>query len=507
MTPTVNLIAISKNYGATKSLDAVDLAIYPGEIHALLGENGAGKSTLARIISGAIAPSGGGIEFKGTAIRWRDPRQAKAEGIYAIHQELALFSYLSVAENIMIGSEPTRGRVIDHGKLEQHAREALDKLGSDVDVRALAGSLSVADQQIVEIARALVRKFELIIFDEPTAVISGHKVELLFDNMRRLRAEGVAIVYISHRLEELFEVADTVTVLKDGKKVGTRQIAEVDRDTLITMMVGRQLKDIYPAKASVASRPEVLRADGVASGRSVKDVSLVVRRGEVLGLAGMVGSGRSEFAHAVYGSAPLDAGVIHLDGAPVRFTNPQQAIRAGIGLLTEDRKREGLFLQLSVAANIVAPKLGDVFPRGWLDRRREQTIAEQSMRTFKVAALSPSQEVRYLSGGNQQKTLFGRWSRVVQRVLILDEPTRGVDVGAKVEIYQLIRQMADSGLAILVISSDLLEIMGLCDRVVVMRRGVSVGELGGDEITEENIMRLAVADASTNAPTHAEVMQ
>ena len=505
--PTLNLVAITKTFGTVRSLDDVDLALHPGEIHALLGENGAGKSTLTRIVSGAYAPTSGTVEYKGKPVRWRDPRQAKQAGIYAIHQELALFPNLSVAENIMIGSEECWAGVIDRRALAREARDALARLGSDVNLDAEAGSLSVADQQVVEIARALVRRFEVIIFDEPTAVISGRKVELLFENMRRLRDEGVAIVYISHRLEELFEVADKVTVLKDGRKVGTRSIAEVDRDGLITMMVGRQLKDIYPPKAQAAPGPEVLRAENVSSGRMVRDVSLTLRRGEILGLAGMVGSGRSEFAHAVFGSAPLDGGTVRIDGAAVRFARPQQAIRAGVGLLTEDRKREGLFLLLSVAANIVAPKLAEIFRRGFLDRGRERAIAEESMRTFDVVARSPQQAVQYLSGGNQQKTLFARWSRVVERILILDEPTRGVDVGAKVEIYQLVRKLADSGIGILVISSDLLEILGLCDRVVVMRRGVSVGALEGDALTEENIMRLAVADSTAVTPTIAGAVQ
>jgi ABC-type sugar transport system ATPase subunit len=505
--PVVNLIGISKQFGATRSLDGVDLDLYPGEIHALLGENGAGKSTLARIVSGAYEPTSGQLLYKGKATRWRDPRQARRAGIYAIHQELALFPDLSVAENIMVGSERLRARIIDHRSLERDAKAALERLGSDIDVQTMAGALSVADQQIVEIARAMVRRFDVIIFDEPTAVISGRKVELLFENMRRLKADGVAIIYVSHRLEELFEVTDKVTVLKDGRKVGTRTTSDVDRDTLVTMMVGRELKDIYPPKASAAPGPEVLRATEIASGRMVNNVSLALRRGEILGLAGMVGSGRSEFAHAVFGSAAFDHGSLTLEGKPVRFASPHQAIRAGIGLLTEDRKREGLFLLLSVAANVVAPKLSDVFRGGVLDRSRERDIAEQSMRTFAVAARSPNQEVRYLSGGNQQKTLFARWSRVVQRVLILDEPTRGVDIGAKVEIYQLIRTLADSGIGVLVISSDLLEVIGLCDRVVVLRRGESVGELEGEALTEENIMRLAVADGSAGATKAAEAIQ
>ena len=415
--PTIKLTAIEKSYLGVKPLDRVDFAVDAGEIHALVGENGAGKSTLTRVIGGVVAPDHGTIEFEGKPVNWESPRHAKRAGVHIIHQELAVFSDLSVTENIMIGNERrNRFGLLDRRAMRAAARAVLARLGADIDPDVSVGKLSVADQQMVEIAKALIGDVKLIVFDEPTAVISGFEVDLLFENMRALRAHGVATVYISHRLEEVFEIADRVTVLKDGRLVDTRPVAASDRGTLISMMVGRRFDDIYPAKprppGPAQARPVALRLRGVCCAPRVRDINFDLHAGEVLGIAGLVGSGRSELAHAIWGSTPLLAGSIELAGAPAGQMSPAASIRAGLGFLTEDRKTEGLFLDLSIAANIVAPTLRDISPNFLLDPGAETRVAREQIRAYSVAATGPQQRVATLSGGNQQKVLFSRWARV-----------------------------------------------------------------------------------------------
>lgn len=492
--PTIQIKAVSKSFPGVRCLDSVDFSVRAGEIHALLGENGAGKSSLTRIIGGAMVPDAGMIEFDGKPVSWRSPRQARLAGIHVIHQELALFPELSVAENILIGNEP-RNRLgfIDRQARNVRAAEILQKLGVDIDPTDLVAELSVADQQMIEIGKALVGSLRVIIFDEPTAVISGREVDILFSNMRRLRESGVAIVYISHRLEEIFEIADRVTVLKDGKCVGTRLVGEVNRDALIKMMVGRPLRDIFPKKPdSDAPRRVILSARNLTAGPRVQDVSFDLLAGEILGVAGMVGSGRTELAHALFGSVGRDAGEISIDGRSITVASPPESIRSGIGFLTEDRKGEGLFQELSIASNITAPALSDITVRGLIDADTETDIASLEIKIYGIAAPSENTRISALSGGNQQKVLFSRWARIADKVLILDEPTRGVDVGAKVEIYRIIRLLADRGIGILLISSELSEILGMADRIIVMSQGRVTGELSGNELTEEHVMRCAV---------------
>ena len=506
-TPTIRLTGISKSFPGIKSLDAVDFEVHGGEIHALVGENGAGKSTLTKIIGGALAADEGRIEFGGRTVTWQSPRQAREAGIHIIYQEFALFPELSVAENIMVGKLP-RGpvKLIDRRRMVAESAAILARLNATIDPRARVGGLSVADQQLVEIAKALVGDLRILVLDEPTAVISGREVDVLFENMRRLRAAGVAIVYISHRLEEIFEIADRVTVLKDGKLVATRESGSLDRHELIGLMVGRRIDAIYPAKpAGQAPGPVVLAVEHAASGSRVLDASLELHAGEILGVAGMVGAGRTELAHAIFGSAALVGGRITVAGKPVAgSTSPLASIRRGMGFLTEDRKLEGLFLQLSVAANIMAPSLREIARSGFLDRKQEDGIGSQEIKKFTIAVPSPRTRVGALSGGNQQKVLFSRWTRIAHKVLLLDEPTRGVDVGAKVEIYRIIRELADRGLGILLISSELPEIIGMSDRIVVMREGRTAGELTGEEMTEENVLRLAVLESWTT-PANASL--
>jgi len=505
--PLIELRQIEKFYPGVKPLDKVDFTVLPGEIHALLGENGAGKSTLTHVIGGSVSPDSGSIVYLGRPTIWRSPRQAREAGIVVIHQELTLFPELTVAENILAAHQPRNALgLISRSKGEKKATEILRQLGVDIPASARVEELPLADQQMVEIAKALTGKPRLLILDEPTAVISGRAVDLLFKTMRRLREEGLGIVYISHRLEEIFEIADRVTVLKDGQLVGTRSVSAITRDEMIGMMVGRRLEQIYPPRRGPhVTTPVVLDVSHLCAGRRVRDVSFKIHAGEVLGVAGMVGSGRSEVAEAIFGVRALEGGSITIDGKPVSAAGVATAIGNGIGLLTEDRKGTGLFQSLSVAANIVAPTLDDIAPRGVLDPKREISIATKQIETYSVATPSWDTKIGYLSGGNQQKVLFSRWARVANRLLILDEPTRGVDIGAKVEIYRIIRELADRGIAVLMISSELQEVVGLSDRVVVMAQGYVAGEVVGDDITEESIMKLAVVSEARSQTSAGEV--
>ncbi|MFY8105612.1 MAG: sugar ABC transporter ATP-binding protein [Elstera sp.] len=493
----IELQGIVKSFPGVKSLDQVNFSARAGEIHALLGENGAGKSTLIKVLAGAYTPDSGTITFGGTPRVWASPRQAQAAGIHVIYQELVLFPDLSVAENIFIGHAPrTRWGLIDRKAMIRKTESALSQLGHRLDPRARVGDLSVADQQMVEIAKALSHDVKLLVLDEPTAVISGKEVVALFERLRRLRDRGVCIIYISHRLEEIFALADRITILKDGKNVRAGAVSEFDRASLVTAMVGRPLADLYPPRPPQSNAaPVVLTAHDIHLPPRVHGVDVSVRAGEIVGLAGMVGSGRSEFAHAIFGSLARTQGRVTLDGDEVPPGNPRLSIQRGIGFLTEDRKAEGLLAQLPVYANMTAPDLAAYTRLGFLRRPQEVALATRDIQRFRIAVPGPTSGVWHLSGGNQQKILLSRWMAIRPKLLILDEPTRGVDVGAKAEIYRLIRALAAEGVAILMISSELPEIIGLCDRVLVMKEGRVMGELAAEALSEEAIMTLATADA------------
>lgn len=486
---------VSKSFPGVKSLDKVDFSVDGGEIRALVGENGAGKSTLIKIIAGAYAADEGVVDFEGRSAAWHSPHQAQRAGIHVIYQELVLFPEMTVAQNIYAG-EQLRNRLglLDRKAMRRGAADILAELGLPLDPAARVKELSVAQQQMVEIARALNSQAKLIIFDEPTAVLGGPEVKLLIEMMRRLKSRGVAVIFVSHRLDEVFEIADTVTVLKDGKLVATEPVASIDHGRLVSMMVGRRLADIYPPKPQKrAGGEEIITATDIWAGGRVKGVSLSVRAGEIVGLAGMVGAGRTEFAHAIFGSLPLEKGSVKIRGVELQRPTPSAMIAGGVGFLTEDRKGEGLFMLLDIAANVSAPSLDKISGRLRLDRKAEFDLAAAQIKKYAVAATGPRAAVVNLSGGNQQKVLFGRWENASHAALILDEPTRGVDVGAKMEIYRIIRQLSDQGMAILLISSEMSEIIGICERVVVMREGRKTGELEGSAITEEALLSLAVA--------------
>lgn len=489
----LSLQGISKGFPGVQALTDMQLEVRQGEIHALIGENGAGKSTLTRVVAGVHQPDTGSIDFDGALVSWSGPGDAKRHGIHVIYQEFVLFPHLSVAENIFIGHERrNRLGLIDHRRTRSDARNLLDKFGIDVDPSTLVRDLSVADQQMVEIAKALVHDVKLLILDEPTAVISGPEVTVLFERLRALRNAGVAILYISHRLEEIFDLCDRVTVLKDGKYVATRMIASVERDELISLMVGRSLSELFPKRnTQSADSPVVLEVRNLSIPGRVHNASITLRRGEITGLAGMVGAGRSELAFAIFGAMRSSGGQIFVDGREIHDMTPRRAIAEGIGLVTEDRKGQGLAMNLNIAANMTASTLSQFTRFGLIDFAREFKVAKQEIESYRIACRGPSTSVSLMSGGNQQKVIVARWARTSTKVLILDEPTRGVDVGAKIEIYRIMQELADQGIAILMISSELPEIIGMSERVIVMREGVITGELTRDEITEETVIELA----------------
>ncbi|MBX4864184.1 sugar ABC transporter ATP-binding protein [Rhizobium sophorae] len=493
----LSLDGISKSFPGVHALTDMRLDVRAGEIHALVGENGAGKSTLTRIIAGVHQPDSGVIRFDGNDVRWAKPRDAKERGIHVIYQEFVLFPHLTVAENIFIGHERrNRFGLIDHRRTANDALELLARFGLQIDPKALVKDLSVADQQMVEIAKALVHDVKLLILDEPTAVISGHEVEVLFGRLRGLRDAGVAIIYISHRLEEIFALCDRVTILKDGKYVGTRDVAAVNRDQLIALMVGRSLSELFPSRRPAAERPVVLETQDLSIPGRVRAASIALRAGEITGLAGMVGSGRSELAFGIFGALQKSEGRILIEGREIASMTPARAIAAGIGLVTEDRKGQGLAMLLDIAANVTASTLPSVTRLGLIDSKLENDIARAEIENYQIACRGPSTAVSLMSGGNQQKVIVARWARTSTKVLILDEPTRGVDVGAKAEIYRIMHDLANRGIAILMISSELPEIVGMSDRVIVMREGTITGELLAHEINEEAVIGLATHHAA-----------
>jgi len=482
--------SITMSFPGVRALDAVSFQCLAGEVHAVVGENGAGKSTLMKVLAGAYKPDSGAIAYDGKNVSWGSPHEARAAGINIIYQEFNLFPDLKVGENIFLAQEPTRLRVIDQRKIDELSVELMDRLGMKIDPQTVVGQLSVADQQMVEVAKALVNKMKVLILDEPTAVLSGLEVDLLFDRINRLRAEGAAIIYVSHRLQEVFRIADRVTVLKDGKLVTRLNTCDVQPNALVSLMIGRELSEVFPPKAKGRGN-ELLRVEKLNVGQWVHDASLSVHAGEVLGLAGLVGSGRTELAQGIYGGMPITSGQVTVGGVARTKPKPRSSIQSDLALLAEDRRRDGLMTNMNVRANLTAPIISRFTKRGFLSSKAEKTASRQEIKRYNIATRSIETNVSFLSGGNQQKVLMARGVLAAKKVLLLDEPTRGVDVGAKVEIYRIIRDLADAGMGILMISSELPEIIGMCDRVLVMRQGEITGELVGDEVTEEAVMALA----------------
>ncbi|NML45099.1 sugar ABC transporter ATP-binding protein [Ramlibacter sp. G-1-2-2] len=494
MEPIVSIRHLSKAFAGVKALDRVQFELFPGEVHALMGENGAGKSTLMKVLAGIHARDAGEIVVDGKPVDITSPRAAQALGIGIVHQELNLMSHLSAAQNIFIGREPRRGfgLLLDEEALNAQAAKIFARMNLALDPRTLVSELSVAKRQMVEIAKALSFHSKVLIMDEPTAALNNQEVADLFRIIRQLKAEGVGIVYISHKMDELQQVADRVTVLRDGQYIATVPMASTSLEAIIGMMVGRQLEQLHEEHPDTAGNEVVLEVRGLSRGSAIQDVSFVLRRGEILGFAGLMGAGRTEVARAVFGADPIAAGEIRVHGQAVRIRSPEHAVACGIGYLSEDRKLYGLATALDVATNVAMPSMRSFLQLGlFLDASRIRTTAESYVRQLGIKTPSVEQQVQLLSGGNQQKIVIAKWLLRDCDILFFDEPTRGIDVGAKAEIYRLLHALAAHGKAIVVISSELPEILRLAHRVVVMCEGRLTGELAARDATQEEIMRLA----------------
>jgi len=490
--PALEMRHIQKQYPGVRALDDVSLTVGAGEVHALLGENGAGKSTLMKILAGAQSRDGGEILLNGQLTVIDSPQRAMALGISIIYQEFNLVPYLSAGENIYLGREPRAAipGFVDFRALYRQAQEVLDKLGLRIDARIPVSRLSIAQQQMVEIAKATTRSSRIIVMDEPSATLTDHELSALFALIRQLRSEGVSVIYISHRLEEVFEVCDRATIMRDGKWIATRNVADIDREEIIRLMVGRELKDAIP-KTTAAMGPPALKVTNLRRKGVLHDISFEVRQGEVLGIAGLVGAGRTETVRAIFGADPLDSGTIEVHGVPVTIRSPQDAIKHGIGLVTEDRKQQGLVLGMTVRENTTLAHLDALSSFGFIQRGAERRVAEKYKTDLGVKTPTIEQTVKNLSGGNQQKVVLSKWLFTGSKVLIFDEPTRGIDVGAKSEIYKLMNALAAQGVAIIMISSELPEALGMSDRILVMHEGRISGELSRAEANQEKIMHLA----------------
>jgi ABC-type sugar transport system ATPase subunit len=488
----VELRRVSKSFDGTQALNEVSFHVPAGEVTALVGENGAGKSTLLRIMSGVIQADSGEVLVFDHPVHFSSPREAQRAGIAIIHQELSTVPDLTVAENVFLDRLPLRGVLLDWRRLHAECRRLLQRLGVDLDPRARVGDLALARQQMVEIAHAIAQDARVIAMDEPTASLSQDEVTHLFRLIRQLHENHVTVIFVSHRLEEVFEIADKIVVLRDGQVVGAMQRSETTPDRVVELMVGRALERQFPQRSGAPGKA-VLEVKDVHTKKQLRGVSLVVRQGEIVGLAGLVGAGRSELAQAIFGAEPIAQGEIVIDGQTVRLRNPGDAIRHGIGLVTEDRKKSGLILNFPLYMNHTLPSLRR-FVRSWrLVPRLEIGAFKQWVDKLQIHSRSASQEARFLSGGNQQKVVLAKWLELKPRLLILDEPTRGVDVGTKAEIYRLINDLAAQGTAILMISSDLPEVLGMSDRVVVMHDGCVTGEFDRAEATNERVMQAAIA--------------
>ncbi len=491
-TPALEMRNISKQYPGVRALDDVSLSVGASEVHALLGENGAGKSTLMKILAGAQSKDTGSILLNGETVMVDSPQKAMDLGISIIYQEFNLVPYLTAGENIFLGREPRSviPGFVDFKKLYAESQRVLDKLGVRIDARTPVNQLSIAQQQMVEIAKATSKKAKVIIMDEPSATLTDHELVALFTLIRQLKSEGVSVVYISHRLEEVFEVCDRATVMRDGRWITTQDVADLSRDDIIKLMVGRELKDAIPKVAAAQGSP-ALKVSHLNRAGVLHDISFEVNQGEVLGIAGLVGAGRTETARAIFGADPIDSGTIEIMGSPVTIRSPQDAIRCGIGLVTEDRKQQGLVLGMAVRENTTLSNLDALTSFGFIRRKEEREVAEKYKSDLAIKTPSVEQTVQNLSGGNQQKVVLAKWLYTGSKVLIFDEPTRGIDVGAKSEIYKLMNELAAKGNAIIMISSELPEILGMSDRILVMHEGAIAGELLRADATQEKIMHLA----------------
>lgn len=482
---------IHKSFGSNRVLSGVDFELREGEVHALMGENGAGKSTLMNILTGIHSKDEGSITVDGRVVHYGSPKEAEQAGIAFIHQELNVWPEMTVLDNLFIGRELTsRFGLLHAKKMRRLAEEQMSRLAFSIPLDQTAGSCSVGQQQMIEITKAMMTQAKVIIMDEPTAALTEREIRNLFSLITSLKQQGVAIVYISHRMEEIFEICDRITIMRDGSTVDTRLIPETHFDEVVRKMVGRELTDRFPQRSGKAG--DIAFEVVCASRKGVfKDISFTVHSGEILGISGLMGSGRTEMMRGLFGLDPLDSGEIRLGGKRVTIRNPFEAVKLGVGFITEDRKEEGLVLDFSVKDNMVLPSLFSFSKRGLMDEASEQSFAGQLISRLSIKTESSATPVRNLSGGNQQKVVIAKWIGIGPKLLILDEPTRGVDVGAKREIYQLMNELTERGVAMIMVSSELPEVLGMSDRVVVIHEGSIAGELSAEEATQEKIMTFA----------------
>jgi ABC-type sugar transport system ATPase subunit len=497
--PLLRMRGICKSFPGVLALDGVDFSVAAGEIHALLGENGAGKSTLLKILAGAQPPDQGRIELEGEPIELESPFDAQERGIVTIYQEFNLIPSLTVAENVFVGREPLRFGLVDWPRMRRETRTITGRVGLDLNPDRLVADLSVAEQQMVEIAKALAVSSRLIVMDEPTSALAEGEVARLFQICRDLKAEGIGIVFVSHRLDEVKALCDRLTVLRDGRLVGSADVAAVEIDDIIKMMVGREIDRLFERRGTHRTGEPALRVEGLSAegdprdpaATRLDDISFSVAKGEIVGLAGLVGAGRSELARSIFGADRISRGRVVVDGDEVDLHSPAGAIEAGIGLVPEDRKQQALFLALAVRLNLSIAALGRLTSKlGFVDERAETVMVDDYQRRLDIKMASPNVEVGNLSGGNQQKVVLARWLALQPRVLIVDEPTRGIDVAAKAEVHQLLFELAEAGIAILAISSELSEILTLSDRILTMREGRVTGDVRIEEASEERLMQL-----------------
>ncbi len=484
----LSITNLSKTYGGVQALEGVSLDVRRGEVHAVIGENGAGKSTLVKIVSGVVRRDDGVVSFGGEQVEYANPREAIESGISIIHQELSMLPDLNVIENVYSGRMKNRFGIVDWNGLAARTRAALKVVESDIDPYAIVDTLSISDRQMVEIAKAVDKNCRVLIMDEPNSSLSEHETEVLFRIIKKLKADGIAVVYISHKLEEVLLISDRITALRDGAYVGTVNANETDVDALVNMMVGRNL---IRGERRHHDQSEVILEVADLGGERFTDVSFELQKGEILGFSGLVGAGRSELARAIFGADSFETGQIYYKGSPVRFKDPRQAIESGIAMLQEDRKKLSLFFDQSIRANMSIAQLPHFARGGVIDTDSLNETVERFVDSLRIRLNTLEHPVNSLSGGNQQKTIVGRWLATRPDVLILDEPTHGVDIGAKAEIYQMIQALADDGMSIILISSELPEIIALSDRVVVMREGRITATLDHSRIDEETIMTYA----------------
>ncbi|MBQ3138340.1 MAG: sugar ABC transporter ATP-binding protein [Ruminococcus sp.] len=487
----IEMKGINKAFGSNQVLKDAGFVLEDGEVHALMGENGAGKSTLMKILTGVYTRDAGTVIVDGKEVIYKSPQEAEKAGIVFIYQELNVLFDLTVEENLFMGKEITKGfGICDKKAMRKKAQEAMDKMGVKIPINAVMSDLSVGQQQMVEICKALMVDAKVLIMDEPTAALTQSETEGLFKLIKSLRKKGVSIVYISHRMEEIFELCDRITILRDGTYVGTEKIKDINMDDIVRMMIGREIGERFPARDAKIGK-EMLRVEGLTKGKTFKDVNFSVKAGEVLGVSGLMGAGRTEIMHAIFGNLPFESGKIFIEGKEVTIKNAREAINAGIGFITEDRKTEGLLLEKSISENIALANLGKFSDKSVVKKSKVDELVKKGIDEFHIKCFGPDHECNNLSGGNQQKVVFAKWVYTEPKILILDEPTRGVDIGAKKEIYSVINDLAAKGVAIILVSSELPEVLGMSDRIMVVHEGKITGIIDAKDADQEKVMTLA----------------